>query len=74
LSSGKFCPECGGQLTYDPAVKVYICTDCGRTYTQSQLIEAKERLYSSLTDEDEKRRKRRKDVLNWWLSGKEENR
>jgi lipopolysaccharide biosynthesis regulator YciM len=59
-------------MTYDPAIKVYICTSCGRMYTQSQLIEAKERLYSSLSDEDEKRRKKRKDVLKWYLSDKEE--
>jgi hypothetical protein len=55
-------------MTYDQATKVYICTSCGRMYTQSQLIEAKERLYSSMSDEDEKRRKKRKDVLKWWLS------
>ena len=71
MSSAKFCPECGGEMTYDPAIKVYICTSCGRMYTRSQLIEAKERLYSSISDEDEKRRKKRKDVLKWYLSDKE---
>jgi len=43
-------------------------------YTQSQLIEAKERLYSSVTDEDERRRKTRRDVLKWYLSEKDEKR
>lgn len=74
LSSGKFCPECGGQLRYDSVMKLYTCTSCGRMYTQSQLIEAKERLYSSVTDEDERRRKTRRDVLKWYLSEKDEKR
>jgi len=65
----RFCPECGGELQYDPANKVFICKECGRIYTWEQLIEQRAKLMAAIHGEDENK-KRRKELLKWWLSEK----
>jgi len=69
MSVKKFCPECGGELRYDSSVKLYTCKRCGRQYTNEQLIETKHELLSSLSEDDEVKKKRR-DLLKWWLTEK----
>jgi len=69
MSVKKYCPECGGELNYDASVKLYTCKRCGRTYTSEQLIETRKKIQSSLTEDDEVKKKRR-DLLKWWLTEK----
>ncbi len=67
-----FCPECGGEMYYDTLLKRYACRSCGLSLTYQELIEMKEKLrHSPGTDETEKRKKRRKEYLDWWFSKKE---
>ncbi len=61
-----YCLECGGILTYDPLLKNFSCKSCGATYTYEELLERKERLDGN----DEDRRRKQKDYLQWWLSKK----
>jgi predicted RNA-binding Zn-ribbon protein involved in translation (DUF1610 family) len=62
-----YCFECGGTLTYDPALKNFACKSCGATYTYEELLERKERLYG---EEGDQKRRRQRDYLQWWLSKK----
>lgn len=62
-----YCFECGGTLTYDPALKNFACKSCGATYTYEELLERKERLYG---EEEDQKRRRQRDYLQWWLSKK----
>jgi len=69
MSQKKYCPECGGELHYDPANKIFVCKSCGRIYTHEQLIEQRARVMSEIHDEDQSKKKR-KELLKWWLSEK----
>jgi hypothetical protein len=67
-----YCPECGGELIYDPALKQYICKSCGLTLTYQQLMEEKERMIDRQASTlDDLRKKRQKEYLKWWLSKKD---
>ncbi|MGQ9543008.1 MAG: TFIIB-type zinc ribbon-containing protein [Candidatus Bathyarchaeia archaeon] len=67
-----YCPECGGELTYDPALKQYICKSCGLTFTYQQLIEEREKMIERQASAlDDLRKKRQKEYLKWWLSKKD---
>lgn len=63
-----FCPECGGEMSYDLSVKLYTCKSCGLTLNYHELLEAKNKATPDL--EDEKKRQK-KEYLKWWLSKKE---
>lgn len=63
-----YCTECGGQLKFDWKLKQYVCQSCGLTYTDAELLEARER--SSETDEEDAKRKRSKEYLDWWFKSK----
>jgi DNA-directed RNA polymerase subunit M/transcription elongation factor TFIIS len=63
-----YCTECGGQLKFDRKLKQYVCQSCGLTYTDAELLEARER--SSETDEEDAKRKRSKEYLDWWFKSK----
>jgi len=65
-----YCPECGGNLKYDPNVKRYECRSCGLSLTYQELVELREEVRTDSRDEDE-REKKRKDYLKWWFSRKE---
>jgi hypothetical protein len=65
-----YCPECGGDLHYDPRVKRHICKSCGLSLTFQEIAELRDEIQPDLSDED-KRRKKRKDYLSWWFSKKE---
>jgi transcription initiation factor TFIIIB Brf1 subunit/transcription initiation factor TFIIB len=64
-----YCPECGGEMTYDLNMKLYSCKSCGLTLTYQELLEAKNKNLRNLEDEEKKRE--RKEYLKWWLSKKE---
>lgn len=67
-----FCPECGGGMHYDSSLKRYVCKSCGLSLTYQELIEMKAKLQDSPNmDESERRRKRRKEYLDWWFARRE---
>ena len=66
-----YCPDCGGQLNWDRKLKQYSCQSCGITFNEAQLDEARDKKYERELTDDEKRRKRHDDYLDWWLSDKE---
>ncbi len=66
----KYCPECGGELFYDPSMKLYMCRSCGATYNQQELADAWKKIRGRLSEEDRKE-KLQKEYLRWWLSRKE---
>ncbi|MEM2915605.1 MAG: TFIIB-type zinc ribbon-containing protein [Candidatus Bathyarchaeia archaeon] len=65
-----YCPECGGEMFYDPPSKNYICRSCGVLYSREQLAEIKEKQFRTADDERSLAKKRRREVLKWWLSDK----
>ena len=64
-----YCTECGGTLKWDTKLRQYSCQSCGLTFTESQLSKALDTLHTK-DDEDEKKRQRNKDYLDWWISSK----
>jgi tRNA(Ile2) C34 agmatinyltransferase TiaS len=65
-----YCPECGGEMRYMPAIKQYVCQSCGLSVTQQELMELREKLKSPSMGNEEEKEKRRKEYLKWWLSKK----
>ena len=62
-----YCLECGGNLNYDPVLKQFACKSCGATFTYQELLESKGTIH---VNEEDPKKKRQKDYLNWWLSKK----
>jgi len=67
--SQRYCPECGGDLLYEPATKHYTCQKCGLFATREQILAIRERLYSEL-DEKERRKRQLREYMEWWESKK----
>ncbi|MGQ9515105.1 MAG: hypothetical protein ACUVTL_08695 [Thermoproteota archaeon] len=65
-----YCPECGGEMFYDPPSKSYICRSCGVLFSRERLAEIREQQFRTTDDEKSLAKKRRKEVLKWWLSDK----
>ena len=65
-----YCPECGGEMGYDPHLRRYICKSCGLSLTSQELMELRDKLKPDTYVEDE-RKKKRKEYLDWWFSRKE---
>ena len=65
-----YCLECGGNLSYDPAIKQYACKSCGLTFSSQDLLQGREKMYQSQETADEEKKRRQKDYLKWWLSDK----
>lgn len=65
----QFCPECGGDLVYEPTLKMYACKGCGLFATREQISDLRVKV---VRDEDQLRKKRRQqaEYLEWWLSKK----
>ncbi len=66
----RYCPECGGDMSYAIATKHHICKSCGLSVTQQELWELREKLKPNLETAEEKKQKQRSDYLKWWLSKK----
>ncbi|MCS7137198.1 MAG: hypothetical protein NZ941_02380 [Candidatus Caldarchaeum sp.] len=64
-----FCFDCGGRLVYDRETKTYSCALCGSTYTSQDLLIEREKRFNSKFENDRKKR-RREEYLEWWLSSK----
>ena len=67
----RYCPECGGEMDYDPKFRCYICKDCGLSLSTQELMELKDELRPQTEREEDKKKKKRRDYLSWWLSKKE---
>lgn len=66
-----YCPDCGGELRYELATKLYVCKTCGRVYEFEELKATKEGFLRSVMESDEdKKKRRRKEVVKWWLREK----
>ncbi len=65
-----YCPDCGGKLNWDRKLKQYSCQSCGNTLNEAELSAAMEKKYERELTDDEKRRQRHDDYLDWWLSDK----
>jgi len=65
-----YCPECGGEMQYTPAIKRYACKSCGLSLTHQELIELREQLRPATETEEEQKQKQRREYLKWWLSNK----
>ncbi|MDW8083703.1 MAG: hypothetical protein RMI49_00670 [Candidatus Caldarchaeum sp.] len=65
-----FCFDCGGRLVYDRETKTYSCELCGSTYTSQDLLIEREKRFNSKF-EIEKKKRRREEYLEWWLSSKQ---
>lgn len=63
-----YCLECGGNLSYDSAIKQYACKSCGLTFTSQDLLQGRERMFKAQESDDEKKKSRHKEYLKWWLS------
>jgi len=64
----EYCPECGGEMIYDPKIRMYTCKSCGLTLTYTEILEARRR--SHPYDEVEAQKQKRREYLKWWLSKK----
>ncbi len=64
----KACPECAGELKFDPARKQYVCTSCGLSLNHQDMDDIREK--TVMSDPDEERERRRKDYLKWWSQKK----
>ncbi len=65
-----YCTECGGKLRWDAKLRHYSCQSCGLTFTEADLSKAFERRLRDEDSEDEKKRQRTQDYLDWWTSSK----
>lgn len=63
------CTECGNKLVYDRETRTYVCAGCGYTYTTQDLLVEREKRFNSKF-EDERKRRKREEYLQWWLSSK----
>jgi hypothetical protein len=57
-------------MLFDTSIRSYACKSCGVLYTREQLAEAREKQFRTAEDERSQAKKKRKEVLNWWLSDK----
>lgn len=64
-----YCTECGGRLKFDRKLKQYVCQSCGLTYTDAELLEARQKL-KGVEEEDKKKSKRSQEYLEWWFKSK----
>ncbi|MEM3712944.1 MAG: hypothetical protein QXR97_05355 [Thermoproteota archaeon] len=68
-----YCPDCGGELKYESATKLYVCKACGRVYEFEELKSTREKFLKSVMEsEEERRKKQRKEIVKWWLGKKSE--
>jgi ribosomal protein L37AE/L43A len=65
-----YCPECGGEMRYVIATKLYVCKSCGLSVTNQELMELREKNRPAEETPEEERQNRRKEYLKWWLSKK----
>lgn len=64
-----FCPECGGELKFDPISKDLICKSCGLFASREKIEELRDKSKDQLTD---RRKRLHDDYLDWWQTSKKE--
>ncbi len=64
-----FCPECGGELKFDPVSKDLICKSCGLFASREKLDELRDKRKDQLKDA---RKTLHDDYLDWWQMSKKE--
>lgn len=65
-----FCPECGGELKFDLASKNFICKSCGLFASREKIDELRDK--ADERSNDDPRRRRHDDYLDWWQSSKKD--
>ena len=60
---GNFCPECGGELEFDPISKNFICKNCGLFASREKIDELR---YKAENESMDKRRRIHDGYLEWW--------
>jgi predicted RNA-binding Zn-ribbon protein involved in translation (DUF1610 family) len=69
-----YCTECGGSLMWDRKLRMYSCKSCGMTFTEAQLSSARDQLYERPEDEEEQKRRRHDEYLDWGFKDKKARR
>jgi transcription initiation factor IIE alpha subunit len=64
-----FCPECGGDLKFDPNSKNFICNSCGIFASREKIDELRDKADKESIN---KRRQLHDDYLDWWQTSKKE--
>jgi len=69
------CPECAGNMKYEPYIKQMVCQSCGLSLTRSDLDNYWRKIRDQNIEDDDslqKKRNRRKEWLDWYSSSKKE--
>ncbi|MBY8987230.1 MAG: hypothetical protein KGD61_02160 [Candidatus Lokiarchaeota archaeon] len=69
------CPECAGNMKYNPDNRLMVCSSCGLSLNRSELDGTWHRIRDergSDADETQKAKNRRKEWLDWYSKSKEE--
>jgi DNA-directed RNA polymerase subunit M/transcription elongation factor TFIIS len=64
-----FCPECGGELKYDPPSRNFVCKSCGLFASRDKIDELREKTENKFIDN---RKRLHDDYLDWWQSSKKD--
>jgi DNA-directed RNA polymerase subunit M/transcription elongation factor TFIIS len=64
-----FCPECGGELKFDPPTKDLICKSCGLFASREKIEEIRDKRRDQFID---KKKRVHDDYLDWWQTSKKE--
>jgi hypothetical protein len=64
-----FCPECGGNLKFDPVSKDLVCESCGLFASREKLDEIRDKRRDQLKDG---KKALHDDYLEWWQTSKKD--
>ncbi|HKG41591.1 MAG TPA: hypothetical protein VKA98_05590 [Nitrososphaeraceae archaeon] len=64
-----FCPECGGELKFDPTSKNFACRSCGLFASREKIDELRDKAEK---DSVYKKKQLHDDYLDWWQTSKKE--
>jgi hypothetical protein len=64
-----FCPECGGDLKFDPISKDLVCMSCGLFASREKLDEIRDKRRDQFKDG---RKALHDDYLEWWQTSKKD--
>jgi len=69
------CPECAGNMKFNPQNKSLVCQSCGLSLKRYELENYWKKIRNENIDdldETSRKKKRRKDWLDWYASSKDE--
>jgi tRNA(Ile2) C34 agmatinyltransferase TiaS len=64
-----FCPECGGDLKFDPVSKNFFCKSCGIFASREKIDELRDKAERESVN---RRSQLHDDYLDWWQASKKE--